>query len=185
MCHLPGGMGWSAKQQIFAPGMACHALTFPLLPFREHFLELLSGTEKDSSATHIRSAMPPPSFCPVQTRVPRVDGGAAAGDVPAVLRPRHRAHLRRRPERALRLGQEAVRSCAQQLLLGLLLDAGHRRTHQRSVLGVPSVSIFYFFFFFPIFCFHFLFLLLPFLFSPAWAFSVAHSLALTSRFKFR
>lgn len=179
-------MGWSAKQQIFAPGMACHALTFPLLPFREHFLELLSGTEKDSSATHIRSAIPPPSFCPVQARVPRVDGGAAAGDVPAVLRPRHRAHLRRRPERALRLGQEAVRSCAQQLLLGLLLDAGHRRTHQRSVLGVPSVSIFYFFFFFfPIFCFHFLFLLLPFLFSPAWAFSVAHSLALTSRFKFR
>lgn len=177
-------MGWSAKQQIFAPGMSCHALTFPLLPFREHFLELLSGTEKDSSATHIRSAIPPPSFCPVQARVPRVDGGAAAGDVPAVLRPRHRAHLRRRPERALRLGQEAVRSCAQQLLLGLLLDAGHRRTHQRSVLGSFHFYLLIFFFF-PIFCFHFLFLLLPFLFSPVWAFSVAQSLALTSRFKFR
>lgn len=110
--------------------MVCHVLPFPLLPSKEHFPELLFGTEKDSSARHIHSAISPPSFCPVQARVPRVDGDAAAGDVPAVLRPRHRAHLRRRPERALRLGQEAVRSCAQQLLLGLLLDAGHRRTHQ-------------------------------------------------------
>lgn len=62
--------------------------------------------------------------------MPRVDGDAAAGDVPAVLRPRHRAHLRRRPERSLRLGQEAVGRRAQQFLLGLLLDADHRRTYQ-------------------------------------------------------
>lgn len=52
-----------------------------------------------------------------------MDGDAAAGHVPAVLRPRQHAHLHRLHEPGLRLEQERSRHCAQQLLLGLLPDS--------------------------------------------------------------
>ncbi|XP_059561053.1 voltage-gated purine nucleotide uniporter SLC17A9 isoform X2 [Myotis daubentonii] len=52
-----------------------------------------------------------------------MDGDAAAGHMPAILRPRQHAHLHRLHEPGLRLEQERSRHCAQQLLLGLLPDS--------------------------------------------------------------
>lgn len=83
-----------------------------------------------STRQTVPSALSPSSSPSLQARVPRLEGDVAAGDVPAVLRPCHRAHLRRRPQHPLRLGQEAVGHSAQQLLLGLLLDTDYRRTYQ-------------------------------------------------------
>lgn len=57
-----------------------------------------------------------------------MDGDAAAGHVPAVLRPRQRARVRRVHEPGLWLEQEGSWRRAQQLLLGLLPDSGGGRT---------------------------------------------------------
>lgn len=59
-----------------------------------------------------------------------MDSGAAAGDVPPVLRPCGDAHLCRQHGRAVRLGQEGVRHGTGQLLLGLLLHSGVRRLRE-------------------------------------------------------
>uniref|UniRef100_A0ABI7WAM3 Solute carrier family 17 member 9 n=1 Tax=Felis catus TaxID=9685 RepID=A0ABI7WAM3_FELCA len=56
-----------------------------------------------------------------------MDGDAAAGHGPAVLRPGQRARVRRLHEPGLRLEQEGSRRRAQQLLLGLLPDSGGGR----------------------------------------------------------
>ncbi|XP_036915940.1 solute carrier family 17 member 9 isoform X3 [Sturnira hondurensis] len=56
-----------------------------------------------------------------------MDRDAAAGHVPALLRPRQHAHLHGLHEPGLWLEQERSRDCAQQLLLGLLPDAGRWR----------------------------------------------------------
>lgn len=59
-----------------------------------------------------------------------MDGGAVTGHMPAVLRSRGHADLRREHGRALRMVEEGVGHGAGQLLLGLLLHSGSWRLRQ-------------------------------------------------------
>lgn len=86
-------------------------------------------------------SLPLPGLSPhpaPQARVPGMDDDAASGHVPAVLRPREHARVRRLHEPGLRLGQEGGRRRAQQLLLGLLPDPGRRRPPGGPVTPAPS-----------------------------------------------
>lgn len=124
-------MGYTRCQNLCAPGGV--VLIFILsrqARLAKQTRPLNPRCARSHRAQRPPSALSPPSSPSLQARVPCVDGDAAAGDVPAVLCPCHRAHLRRRPQLLLRLGQEAVRRRAQQLLLGLLLDTDYWRTHQ-------------------------------------------------------
>lgn len=73
---------------------------------------------------------PTPLPPPVQAGGEGVDRGAAARDLPPLLRPRGDAHLCRQHGRAVQLEQEGVRHGAGQLLLGLLLHPSVRRLRQ-------------------------------------------------------
>lgn len=76
-----------------------------------------------------------------QARVPGMDGDAAAGHVPAVLRPRLHARLHCLHEPGLRLEQEGSWHCAQQLLLGLLPDSDRGRPPGGPVTACPPLAL--------------------------------------------
>uniref|UniRef100_A0A8B9Y5F2 Voltage-gated purine nucleotide uniporter SLC17A9 n=1 Tax=Bos mutus grunniens TaxID=30521 RepID=A0A8B9Y5F2_BOSMU len=70
-----------------------------------------------------------------------MDRDTAVGHVPALLRPRQHACLRRLHEPGLRLEQERGRRCAQQLLLGLLPDSGGGRPPGGPVIPAPQARL--------------------------------------------
>lgn len=84
-----------------------------------------------------------PSHQPLspQARVPGMDRDTAAGHMPALLRPRQHACLRRLHEPGLRLEQERGRRRAQQLLLGLLPDSGGGRPPGGPVIPAPQARL--------------------------------------------
>lgn len=78
---------------------------------------------------------------PVQAGGEGLDGGAAARDMPPLLRPCGDAHLCRQHGRAVQLEQEGVRDGAGQLLLGLLLHPSVWGLRQRPVRSVWTLML--------------------------------------------